>query len=57
MSVTTINIQLDQDAAAIYGQTSAEKQENLSLLFSLWLQEVEELSLPDIMEKISENAA
>jgi len=56
MSVATINIQLDQDVAQIYTRASEEKQEKLGLLFSLWLREVETLSLSDLMDKISDNA-
>ncbi len=56
MSIATINIQLDEDAAQIYTQASAEKREKLRLLFSLWLREFEDLSLPSLMDKISDNA-
>ena len=56
MSVATISIQLDEDVAQIYTNASEEKQEKLRLLFSLWLREFEELSLPSLMDKISDNA-
>ncbi len=56
MSVATIHIQLDQDVAQIYAQASEEKQEKLGLLFSLWLREVEALSLSALMDEISDHA-
>ncbi len=56
MSLATIRIQLDEDAAQIYQNASEEKREKLRLLFSLWLREFENLSLPDLMDKISDNA-
>lgn len=56
MSVTTVNIQLEEGAAQIYTQASAEKRQKLELLLSLWLREFEDLSLPSLMDEISNNA-
>ncbi len=56
MSVATISIQLDEDAAQIYTKASEETREKLHLLFSLWLREFEDLSLSSLMDKISDNA-
>ncbi len=56
MSVMTINIQLDEDAAQIYKQASQEKRQKLGLLLSLWLREFEGLSLSSLMDEISDNA-
>jgi len=56
MSTATINIQLDQQAAQIYTVASEQKQHKYSLLISMWLREFENLSLPSIMDKISDNA-
>jgi len=41
MSVATINIQLDRDAAQIYARASAQKRERIRLFFSSWLRESE----------------
>jgi len=57
MTIATINIQLDKDAAQIYLNASEQKREKLGLLISLWLREFEEtLSLPALMDQISDNA-
>jgi len=56
MSIATISIQLDEDAAQIYTKASEETREKLHLLFSLWLREFEDLSLSSLMDKISDNA-
>ena len=56
MTLATINLHLDEEAARIYTAASKEEQEKLSLLFELWLKEFEELSLSAIMDKISDNA-
>lgn len=56
MSVATISIQLDTDAAQIYLESSEQKKEKLSLLISLWLREFEGISLSTLMDQISDNA-
>jgi hypothetical protein len=58
MTLATINIRLDEDAARIYQNASVEERKKLSLLFSLWLREFEttSLSLSEIMDVISDNA-
>jgi len=56
MSATTINIQLDQQAAGIYQDASEQERDKYSLLISMWLRELENLSLPSIMDRISDNA-
>lgn len=56
MSVATITIQLEEDAAQIYQAASEEKRKKLHLLISLWLREFESLSLPTLMDKINDNA-
>jgi len=52
----TINIQLDQQAAQIYKDASDQNRDKYGLLISMWLRELENLSLPSIMDKISDNA-
>ena len=56
MSATTINIQLDQQAARIYRDASDQKRDKYSLLIGMWLRELEYFSLPSIMDRISDNA-
>lgn len=48
--MTTVEIQLEEDAAQIYLEASAEKRQKLELLLSLWLREFEELPLPSLTE-------
>lgn len=56
MSTATISIQLEEDAAQIYLEASERKREKLSLLIGLWLREFESISLPALMDQISDNA-
>jgi hypothetical protein len=58
MTLASINIRLDEDAARIYQNASVEERKKLSLLFSLWLREFEttSLSLSEMMDVISDNA-
>ena len=58
MTVSTINVQLDHDAARIYTGASANTKEKLRLLLSFWLREFGMLStpLPALMDEISDKA-
>ena len=56
MSVATISIQLEEDAAQIYLDASEQKREKLGLLISLWLRELDSISLASLMGRISDNA-
>ena len=56
MSTATISIQLEENAAQIYLEASEQKKEKLGLLIGLWLREFEDLSLPALMDQISDNA-
>ena len=56
MSVATISIQLDQEAAQIYTSASDERRKKLHLLLGLWLREFDNLSLSSLMNRISDNA-
>ncbi len=56
MSVTTVNIQMEEDIAQIFTQASAEKRQKLGLLFSLWLREFGDLPLSSLMDEISDKA-
>lgn len=55
MSMMTVEIQLEEDAAQIYLEASAEKRQKLELLLSLWLREFEELPLPSLKDTSTEN--
>ncbi|MEM7133914.1 MAG: hypothetical protein AAF702_46900 [Chloroflexota bacterium] len=56
MTVATVTIPLEEDAAQIYLEASEQKKEALSLLISLWLREFESISLSALMDQISDNA-
>ncbi|MCB9078210.1 MAG: hypothetical protein H6631_11495 [Anaerolineaceae bacterium] len=58
MTVATINIQLDDDAAQIYTTASEEDRKKIQLLLSFWLREFDLPSIPltDLMDEISEKA-
>jgi hypothetical protein len=58
MTVATVNIQLDDDAAQIYTTASEETRHKLQLLLSFWLREfdIPSISLTDLMDEISEKA-
>ncbi len=58
MTVATVSIQLDNDAAQIYTTASAENRKKLQLLLSFWLREFDmpSISLADLMDEISEKA-
>ena len=49
MPVATINIQLDQVAAQIYRQASAKKRDQIQLLISSWLHELESTPVQQLM--------
>ena len=58
MTVATINIQLDDDAAQIYTSASVENRKKIQLLLSFWLREFDMPSVPlaDLMDEISKKA-
>ena len=58
MTMSMINVQLDRDAARIYKKASQTDKEKLNLLFSMRLREYDEheISLPDVMDEISDSA-
>ena len=58
MTVATINIQLDDDAAQIYTTASEEDRKKIQLLLSFWLREFDLPSIPltALMDEISEKA-
>ncbi len=58
MAVSTISIQLDNDAARIYTAASAGNKEKLRMLLSFWLREFDVSSIPltTLMDKISDKA-
>jgi hypothetical protein len=58
MTVATINIKLDNEAAQIYTTASVENRKKIQLLLSFWLREFDmpSVSLADLMDQISEKA-
>jgi hypothetical protein len=58
VTVATVSIQLDDEAAQIYTTASAENRKKLQLLLSFWLREFDmpSISLTDLMDEISEKA-
>ncbi len=58
MTVAIVSIQLDNEAAQIYTNASAENRKKLQLLLSFWLREFDmpSISLADLMDGISEKA-
>ena len=58
MAVTTVNIQLDDDAAQIYTAASAEDKDKLRTLLSFWLREFDTPTIPlsTLMDEISDKA-
>ena len=58
MTLATISIQLDDEAAQIYTTASAETQEKIQLLLSFWLREFDmpSMSLTALMDLISDKA-
>jgi hypothetical protein len=58
MSMSLIQMQLDDDAVRIYQKASQTDKKKLNLLLSMWLREygAPETSLADVMDEISDNA-
>ena len=58
MTVATISIQLDDDAAQIYTEASVENRKKIQLLLSFWLREFDMPSVPltDLMDDLSQKA-
>ncbi|MBE2223156.1 MAG: hypothetical protein IAF02_16560 [Anaerolineae bacterium] len=58
MTMSMITVQLDKDAARIYTKAPQTDKEKLNLLFSMWIKEYgdPEISLPDVMDEISDKA-
>jgi hypothetical protein len=58
MTIATVTIQLDDDAAQIYTTASSETQKKIQLLLSFWLREfdIPSIALTDLMDEISDNA-
>ena len=58
MAVSTISIQLDNDAARIYTAASTNNKEKLRTLLSFWLREFDASSVPLtlLMDTISDKA-
>lgn len=59
MDRTTIQIPLEADIATLYNTASAEDQQKMQAIISLWLREMTTSgkSLSDIMDKLSDSAA
>ncbi len=58
MTVSTISVQLDNDAARIYTAASTSNKEKLRMLLSFWLREfaVSSIPLTTLMDTISDKA-
>ena len=58
MTIATVSIQLDDEAAQIYTTASAENKKKLQLLLSFWLREFDlpSISLTELMDNISDKA-
>jgi hypothetical protein len=58
MSMSLIQMQLDDDAVRIYQKASQTDKRKLNLLLSMWLREygAPEMPLADLMDEISDSA-
>ncbi|MBL7161198.1 MAG: hypothetical protein ISS57_01225 [Anaerolineales bacterium] len=58
MTIATVNVQLDADAARIYQSASKEDKKKIQVLLSLWLREFGMPSKPlqALMDEISDKA-
>jgi hypothetical protein len=58
MTMSTITVQLDEDAVRIYRKASQTEKKKLNLLLSMWLREYDDpdISLADLMDEISNDA-